>query len=467
MGEMYSMNLVDFTSLLNTIESNPTNNQNWESYINALMMLYQKGQIADMETGAALLVERWPDIGLGWKVLGASLKIQGRNAEAIAPLAKAVSLLPDDPDAAYNLGLAYHEAKDLKQAENSYAAAVKINQRLDVAYNGLGRVCFEQQRFSEAVNHYRASLSITPNSPAVINNLANALRYTGQLDEAITTCKRAIELAPDFVLAHNLLGNLLFLVGEFEVSVQAYDRAAAICRHNPEDTNNSLLAAVGRSASLGSVVPFWHIPMMNDKPRNDAYYAALSSAISSETHVLDIGSGAGLLAMMSAQLGAARVDACEMVPRIAVVTKEIVRDNGFDKVIHVHGKVSTKLEVGTDLPKRANLVVSEIFSSELVGEGVLPAIEDAKERLIERNAKIIPAAASIRFALFTGDEIKQNLFVDSVYGFDVRRFNSTMASKIMLHRDDLNLEFLSDSMDAFRFDFAQQSTFLAESKKFR
>ncbi len=99
MGEMYSMNLVDFTSLLNAIESNPTDNQNWESYINALMMLYQKGQIADMETGAALLVERWPDFGLGWKVLGASLKIQGRNAEAIAPLAKAVSLLPDDPDA--------------------------------------------------------------------------------------------------------------------------------------------------------------------------------------------------------------------------------------------------------------------------------------------------------------------------------------------------------------------------------
>ncbi len=108
--------------------------------------------------------------------------------------------------------------------------------------------------------------------------------------------------------------------------------------------------------------------MMNDKPRNDAYYAALSSAISSETHVLDIGSGAGLLAMMSARLGAARVDACEMVPRIAAVTKEIVRDNGFDKVIHVHGKVSTRLEVGIDLPKRANLVVSEIFSSELVGK---------------------------------------------------------------------------------------------------
>ncbi len=188
------MNLGDFTSLLYAIESNPTDNQNWESYINALMMLYQKGQIADMETGAALLVERWPDFGLGWKVLGASLMIQGRNAEAIAPLAKAVRLLPDDPDAAYNLGLAYHEAQDLKQAENSFAAAVKINPRLDVAYNGLGRVCFEQQRFGEAVDHYRTSLSITPNSPAVINNLANALRYTGQLDEAITTCKRAIEL---------------------------------------------------------------------------------------------------------------------------------------------------------------------------------------------------------------------------------------------------------------------------------
>ena len=41
---------------------------------------------------------------------------------------------------------------------------------------------------------------------------------------------------------------------------------------------------------------------------------------------------------------------------------------------------NVKLKVGNQLSQKADLIISEIFSSELVGEGVQTSILDAKKR---------------------------------------------------------------------------------------
>tara|TARA_B100001057_G_scaffold499353_1_gene609669 strand:+ start:470 stop:832 length:363 start_codon:yes stop_codon:yes gene_type:complete len=77
-------------------------------------------------------------------------------------------------------------------------------------------------------------------------------------------------------------------------------------------------------------VPKWHIPMMNDTKRNNAYLKAINSAIKDNEYVLEIGTGSGLLAMMANDAGAQKVVTCEASQPIAEAVKRIIAINGYE-----------------------------------------------------------------------------------------------------------------------------------------
>jgi type II protein arginine methyltransferase len=204
--------------------------------------------------------------------------------------------------------------------------------------------------------------------------------------------------------------------------------------------------------------------MMNEQNRNQAYFDALKAVVNKDSSVFEIGTGSGLLAMMAAKLGAKQVITCESVPLIAETAQQIIKDNQFEKVINVIAKKSTEIEVSKDISAKADILVSEIFSSELLGEHVLPSLEDAKRRLLKSQGKVIPAAGSIMIALFTGENIRRNLLVDDAFGFNLQGFNKIVSKKRMIARNDLDIELLSDGVPAFNFDFEGENTFPAQSK---
>src|SRR6202008_1935184 len=61
---------------------------------------------------------------------------------------------------------------------------------------------------------------------------------------------------------------------------------------------------------FSSVAPAWHIPMVNDEERNQAYDLALRRAVKPGDLVLEVGTGSGLVSMMAARAGAGRGGAC-------------------------------------------------------------------------------------------------------------------------------------------------------------
>jgi type III protein arginine methyltransferase len=71
---------------------------------------------------------------------------------------------------------------------------------------------------------------------------------------------------------------------------------------------------------------------------------------------------------------------------------------------------------------------------------------------------------SIMVALFTGDDIHRNLLVEDAFGFNLQGFNKIVSSKRMIARNDLNIELLSDGVDAFSFDFENDHVFPAQTK---
>jgi hypothetical protein len=72
--------------------------------------------------------------------------------------------------------------------------------------------------------------------------------------------------------------------------------------------------------SLSTGVPAYHWRMLRDEPRNAIYARAIARHVRAGMTVLEIGTGAGLLALMAARAGA-RVVTCESNPMIAAAAR--------------------------------------------------------------------------------------------------------------------------------------------------
>src|SRR3989337_2144903 len=82
---------------------------------NQLIALYSGGHYPELENRARLLVNRYPDFGFAWKVLGVTLKALGKDS--LSALQKAAELLPDDVEAHNNLGITLQESGQPGKAE--------------------------------------------------------------------------------------------------------------------------------------------------------------------------------------------------------------------------------------------------------------------------------------------------------------------------------------------------------------
>ena len=163
--------------------------------------------------------------------------------------------------------------------------------------------------------------------------------------------------------------------------------------------------------------------MLNDVDRNNLFEEAIADAVRPGDHVIDIGSGSGLLAMLAARHGAAHVTSCESVRPIAHAAAGIVADNSLEDRVRVLSKSSTDLIVGRDLPRRADVIVTETFDCGLVGEGALPSLRHARAKLLKPGGTIIPRYARVMAMPVESPVLGQFDKVGRACGFDVSRFN--------------------------------------------
>ena len=100
-----------------------------------------------------------------------------------------------------------------------------------------------------------------------------------------------------------------------------------------------------------------------------------------------------------------------------------------------------------------------------MAEGVLQSLEDAKQRLISKNAKIIPEYGSIMISLFGGDDIGKNIYTEKFENIRLQKFNPFIAKKHFFHRPDLKIDLMSNAVEAFHFDFVNKNNFPPENIK--
>lgn len=213
-------------------------------------------------------------------------------------------------------------------------------------------------------------------------------------------------------------------------------------------------AQLGLNRAHCQIVPRWHFEMLNDEQRNAAFQRALTNAITPDTIVLDIGSGTGLLAMMSARAGAKETITCEMVPQLAELARDTVALNGLADRIVTLDKKSTTLAIGNQMVHKANLLVTETVDCGLLGEGIVHSIAHAKANLLTENAQIVPSAATVYAMVVESPRLRNLNFAQSAAGFDVSLINRyATAMYFPVRLDAFEYTPLTDPFEVFHFDF--------------
>ncbi|XP_053304890.1 protein arginine N-methyltransferase 7 [Spea bombifrons] len=270
-----------------------------------------------------------------------------------------------------------------------------------------------------------------------------------------------------------------------EVSATATSMKVFCGRVNPttgsvdwveEDENYDYHQEIARSS---------YADMLHDKDRNKKYYEGICAAVrrvkerGQDAIVLDIGTGTGLLSMMAAAAGADFCYAIEVFKPMADAATRIVQANGFGEKIKVINKHSTEVTVGPDgdMEQRANILVTELFDTELIGEGALPSYEHAQHNLMQEQWEAVPHRATVYALLVESQRLWSwnKLLPLSLDSVDIRPPPEMESCPGAPSVCDVQLsqlrpsEFtkLSDVLCVFRVDFSEQVSSSAVSHPVR
>jgi type I protein arginine methyltransferase len=124
--------------------------------------------------------------------------------------------------------------------------------------------------------------------------------------------------------------------------------------------------------------------MLADAARMDAYAAALRHTIKPDSVVMDLGCGPGVFALLACKLGARRVYAVEP-DHVVSLAREAAAANGFADRIEFFEKLSTEIT----LPEPATIIISDLRGVLPYFQQHIPAIIDARRRLLARGGVLI------------------------------------------------------------------------------
>ncbi len=203
-----------------------------------------------------------------------------------------------------------------------------------------------------------------------------------------------------------------------------------------------------------------HYSMLMDSERNSAFYKGIETLIKPGDIVIDAGSGTGLLSMMAAKLGASKVYAIEGDKETALLSKEIIKDNGFEKIIEVVNCDIRDFKPG----EMVDLIISETVGNFLLNERIIP-LRNHLSKFLKDKTKFIPCDMKLYLRPCFSHEFeikKDNL--DEVEEFSYRSMKdfikNSMFSMKLEEYNFFNKEYLE--MD---FNLLEEESFPKEKKK--
>ncbi len=160
-----------------------------------------------------------------------------------------------------------------------------------------------------------------------------------------------------------------------------------------------------------------HRSMIRDEVRTNAFRDAIERIVKPGDVVLDVGAGSGILSVLAAKAGAARVYAVEQTT-IAVMAQELAVANGVADIVRVVQEDIVEIEP----PEQVDVIVSEWLGGFGIDEGMLVPVIAARDRWLKPGGAMIPASVTAWTALvhdrYLADAI--DFLLGNPYGLEFR-----------------------------------------------
>src|SRR5690242_6424520 len=138
--------------------------------------------------------------------------------------------------------------------------------------------------------------------------------------------------------------------------------------------------------------------MISDAGRFDAYAGAIARAVRPGDVVVEIGCGPSVFSFLACRAGAARVYAIETDDIIQLANQLAFANALADRIKFLQSDSRR-----TELPERANVIVSDIRGTLPLFDHAISSMEDARQRFLAPGGIMIPQRDTLKAALVQAD----------------------------------------------------------------
>lgn len=167
-----------------------------------------------------------PKMSAAYVNLGMLLLENHQDTAAVAPLRKAVELLPAESRPRYLLAVALDRSGDRAGAAQAFEALLQLDPNDINALQYLGWMNLRSGRPAEAEVRFRRAVEVQPKGADGLRGLAESLEAQKK-PEAVAAYREYLEVKPDDATAHTRFIHLLMDQGQNDAALAELDRADA------------------------------------------------------------------------------------------------------------------------------------------------------------------------------------------------------------------------------------------------
>jgi len=210
------------------------------------LALHRAGRLAEAEALYLKVLAADKDFHPALHSMGLIRLHQGRPAEALPYIERALMLQPSTPETLSNYGVALEGVGRFEQALEALDRVVKLCPHDSRAWSNRGALLSKLHRGDEALADFDRAIALVPAYIDAWMNRGQALMALNRPEEALESYHQVLQLRPDYVEVYNSRGLALKAMGRASDALADFDRLL-------DEKPNHVRALVNRGTVLGAL----------------------------------------------------------------------------------------------------------------------------------------------------------------------------------------------------------------------